>query len=441
MIKSDDKLKHDFKSILDAVGYEISVNDYEKLDIENKPSRKTLAKRFGDKSWDELKEMISGKPLNNKKATELKQEFDKNSAYITTKSINIKTVEDALAYAKVDCNIWQVEKYLINSWEVTMGYKATKGKPETYTNWQVKVWLKRKIVNIDKLADIFKGLVSSYVPNYKIVPKWKSLDKVLCEISIYDLHFGKKSWEKETGENYDTEIAEKRFINAVDDLAQKASIYRPERILFPIGNDFLHIDTLSGTTTKGTRQDADDRTTMLFKNGLLLLVKSIDKLSTIAPVNVIIVPGNHDTMSMFHLGTALWSWYRNIKHISVDDSFMLRKYFEYGNSLIGFVHGDRDDAPVKNLPLIMAQEQSEAWARTKFREWHIGHVHKRKETDFIAGDTYNGVHVKVIPSLTGTDAWHYQHGYVKGERMAESFLWDFKNGCIGTFKSYVKNED
>ena len=58
-MRSDDKLKHDFKSILDAVGYEISVNDYEKLDIENKPSRKTLAKRFGNKSWDELKEMVS----------------------------------------------------------------------------------------------------------------------------------------------------------------------------------------------------------------------------------------------------------------------------------------------------------------------------------------------------------------------------------------------
>ena len=57
-MRSDDKLKNDFKLILDAVGYEISVNDYEKLDIPNKPARKTLAKRFGDISWVELKSMV-----------------------------------------------------------------------------------------------------------------------------------------------------------------------------------------------------------------------------------------------------------------------------------------------------------------------------------------------------------------------------------------------
>jgi len=102
------------------------------------------------------------------------------------------------------------------------------------------------------------------------------------------------------------------------------------------------------------------------------------------------------------------------------------------------MHGDRDDAPIKDLPLIMAQEKSEAWSRTKHKEWHIGHVHKRKESNFIAGDTFNGVHVRVIPSLTGTDAWHYQHGYTKNEKMAESFLWDYEEGCVGIFKTYSK---
>jgi len=436
----NEHLMEDFKQVLSTVGYYISANDYDRLKIP-RPQRRTLERLMGC-SWIELKKLVSGdiaekQTPSSPNEIELNQEFTENSGYITTKSLNIKTVEEALEYAHVDETIWQVDRFLINSWEVTMGAKSTNTEqPETYTNWQVKVWLKRKVVDVNDIADIFKEIVASYSPNYKPL-KWIAPQKVLCEICIPDLHLGKKSWEKETGENYDIKIAEERFLHAVDDLSQKASIYHPEKILFPVGNDFLHIDTLTGTTTKGTRQDVDDRTTLLFKDGLLLLVKSIDRLSTIAPVDVLIVSGNHDTMSMFHLGTALWSWYRNTKHVSIDDSPMLRKYIEYGNSLIGFVHGDRDDPPMKNLPLIMAQEQSEAWARTKFKEWHIGHVHKRKQTDFTAGDTFNGVHVRVIPSLTGTDAWHYQHGYTKNEKMAEAFLWDYEMGCIGTFKSYA----
>ena len=370
--------------------------------------------------------------------TIIKQEFTETSGFITTKSLNIKTVAEAIAYANIDENIWKVDRFLINSWEVTMGVKSTNTVPKTFTNWQVKIWLKIKAIEISNFAEIFKSLVSKYTPNYKTVPKYKSTQKILSEVSIYDLHLGKKAWEKETGENYDMKIAQERFMDAIEDLAQKINIYHPEKILLPLGNDFLHIDTMTGTTTKGTRQDVDDRTMMIFKEGLLLSVKGIDRLSSIAPVSVIIIPGNHDTMSMFHLGTALWAWYRNVDHVEIDDTPMLRKYVEYGNSLIGFMHGDRDDAPIKDLPLIMAQEKSEAWSRTKHKEWHIGHVHKRKESNFIAGDTFNGVHVRVIPSLTGTDAWHYQHGYTKNEKMAESFLWDYEEGCVGIFKTYSK---
>jgi hypothetical protein len=56
------------------------------------------------------------------------------------------------------------------------------------------------------------------------------------------------------------------------------------------------------------------------------------------------------------------------------------------------------------------------------------HFHKKKQTRFIAGDTFNGVGVTILPSLTATDSYHYRHGWVKPHRAAEAYLWSKDKG-------------
>ncbi len=103
---------------------------------------------------------------------------------------------------------------------------------------------------------------------------------------------------------------------------------------------------------------------------------------------------------------------------------------------MGFTHGS--DEKHADLPTIMAGEVPRHWADTTHREWHLGHLHKRKETRFNAGDTYGAVTVRVLPSMTGTDAWHYQKGYVKGCRAAEAYLWSYTEGYKAHFSNNVK---
>jgi len=79
----------------------------------------------------------------------------------------------------------------------------------------------------------------------------------------------------------------------------------------------------------------------------------------------------------------------------------------------------------------MASEAPDAWAKSKHREIHVGHFHKRKQTQYLAGDTFGGVTVRVLPSLSGTDAWHFSKGYVKGLRAAEAYLWSKRGGYTG----------
>ena len=88
----------------------------------------------------------------------------------------------------------------------------------------------------------------------------------------------------------------------------------------------------------------------------------------------------------------------------------------------------------------MATERSDDWAATRFHEWMIGHWHYKKETRYTAGDTMNGVSVRILPSLSGTDSWHAKKGYIGEQKRSESFLYDEQDGCIASFIATVTKE-
>ncbi len=39
----------------------------------------------------------------------------------------------------------------------------------------------------------------------------------------------------------------------------------------------------------------------------------------------------------------------------------------------------------------------------------------------------------VLPSLSGTDKWHYENGFVNNLRTAEASLWNRGSGYTGSF--------
>jgi hypothetical protein len=97
--------------------------------------------------------------------------------------------------------------------------------------------------------------------------------------------------------------------------------------------------------------------------------------------------------------------------------------------MIMWTHGNEEN--MRDLPLIMADQWQHEWARSKFREIHIGHVHKKKEMFASLTDEFRGVRVRAIPSLTATDAWHAKKGY-SHLRAAEAFVYSKTGGCLAT---------
>lgn len=369
-------------------------------------------------------------------------EFNGNQGVIATRTPEVNTLEQLLAYMKVDLSVWEVERHVINKWEV--GGKPGDGNaliansPSGFAVqplFQVKAWLRRKVSEV-KARNFLDGLLAQFKKSAPVrkAPKLKS-SGVLMEIDIFDAHFGKLCWKAETGRDYDLKIARLEHDAAVEGLLARAKGFPIARFLYPIGNDFLHTDNDRNTTNAGTPQDVDGRWQKAFTEGRAALKNSIDRLRQIAPVDVMVIPGNHDPERMFYLGEVLQAWYHSTVGVTIENSPAKRKYYRYGANLIGLTHGDKEKH--SELPLVMATERPQDWAATKFREFHLGHLHKLKTISFMPVQEFNAIRVRTLSSLTPPDAWHKMMGY-EGLRAANAIMWDKADGCVATISYNAK---
>lgn len=258
----------------------------------------------------------------------------------------------------------------------------------------------------------------------------RAIKDCALEINIPDLHIGKLAWGKESGEDYDIHIAIDRYKKAVKSLLARVNPLTLEKIILPIGNDMINVDNKANLTTGGTPQSCDSRFGKMFQTAKELLIDTINYLSQYAPVEVMVIPGNHDTVAMFTLGEVLDAWYHNNDKVTVINTHTPRKYLQYGQNLLMYVHGHNEK--LQELGIICATEQPHLWAATKFRRVHVGHFHHAKQIKYNDVQEYPGFTVKVLNSLSANDAWHSEKGYMslKG---AEAFLYHKEKGLLANY--------
>jgi len=244
---------------------------------------------------------------------------------------------------------------------------------------------------------------------------------VLYEISLPDIHYGKLTEESLIQ-------TEALFIATIKSLVRKADGLDIERFLLPIGNDGMNSEGMRQSTTRGTPQQDNAGWKETFRGYWQLIVKAVEYLKTIAPVDIVVVSGNHDYERMFYAGDVLSGWYREDKNVTVDNSESSRKYYEYGKNMIMFTHGDNEKP--NDMPLIMATEQPEMFARTEHREAHCGHFHKEMVNE------YRGIKVRFIPSICPADEWHKRMGY-EAKRTGQGYIWNSKTGLEGYLQENV----
>lgn len=287
------------------------------------------------------------------------------------------------------------------------------------------------------LADIEQD--TKLRPRFKHKAPKPSPDAHAREVCVFDAHLGKYAWGEESGEDYDSNIAAERVRTAVSDLLEQSAPYRCEETILPVGNDLLHVDNYAGNTTMGTPQDRDTRYQLMFRRTRGLMSWLIASCAERTNVRVVVIPGNHDSLSAWTLGEVLAAEYANDPRVTFDGSPRKRKYVQYGKNLIGYAHGHNE--PHKRLPEIMAAEVPDLWAATTTREFHLGHYHRSKVTQPIYVEDFAGCTIRVLRSLSGTDAWHAGQGYIGIPKGAECFIWKKSGGLRANLFHTVEKAD
>jgi len=346
----------------------------------------------------------------------------------------IKTLADLIRVCEIDTQEWEIVSWKANKWEAAAKDDTT-GKLISRPLFQVTATMKRRVSvmdarrAIDAMMADFKAKATPRPAPRRILPAGEHM----LEISIPDLHIGKLAWSEETaGANYDHKIAIRLYREALESLILRTAAFRFSRIVVPVGNDFFHSDTKAGTTTGGTPMDVDSRFQKTYVAGRRLMVDAVERLRQIAPVTLVMVPGNHDSLSTFCLGDSLECWYHRTRDVTVLNAPTPRKYIEHGKVMILFTHGDKGKKD--NYPLLMATEQPEMFGRTKYREAHTGHLHQLQVKEQM------GVRTRISPALCAADAWHNEHHFVGNQRAAEAFVWHPEEGLVSLAVYTVPNE-
>jgi hypothetical protein len=363
----------------------------------------------------------------------------KGTSKIFSTDSTIKTIEDLLEACNVDTTEWDVKESTINKWDVS---RVIDGEVVITENFQVKARLVKfkESQDLKAIGETLGDIIKNYEPPILNIPlKISNTDENnLLEISLFDLHMGKLCWGLETGENFNIKIAAQRFISVVTTLLQRASAFKYNRILFPIGNDFFNSDTIWNTTTHGTFQDEDTRYQKTFAAGIKLLVDSINLLKqTGVPIDILIIAGNHDFERSYYLGSVIEAWFNKDPQVTVNNNPSPRKYYRYGKVLLGFTHGSEEKE--SSLPMLMASdiESKPFWSETIFHEFHAGHIHRKRNVSYKVIDTREktvnedlGVTVRYLSSLTGTDAWHNKSGFIGAIKAGDAFVWNDELGLL-----------
>tara|TARA_R100001594_G_scaffold32198_3_gene59817 strand:- start:74 stop:1633 length:1560 start_codon:yes stop_codon:yes gene_type:complete len=248
-----------------------------------------------------------------------------------------------------------------------------------------------------------------------------------------DFHWGLRTNSMESNEDWNRHVARETLLKCVDGLFNKWKRHgRPEKILLILGSDWLHIDNWDGSTTKGTTQDVDGTYADIFITGLEMARDLVERCAWIAPVEIVVVPGNHDRQSSVALNAFLHAWFRLSEHVTPPDmhDHKSRWYTSYGKTLIGICHGD-GIKPDKMGPLA-ATEARDLMGHTDRTVFFHGHHHHFEAKDI------NGASCYKLPALVPSDRWHHLKGYTLAQRGLKGFRIDKETGEVDIFQVLFK---
>jgi len=348
---------------------------------------------------------------------------------VEERSTRAYSPDELAALYGIDLTIYECIYYKPNTWEVGTAYKDENGVAKIVTErlYQNKaIFRRKKPSEITQLIELFREARENFVKPDLVFED--SVDKQLAvELCLFDVHLGKEAMEGDWSLEKCAEVWRQSIAELLDGIA----LQKVARFVLPVGNDFLHVDNSKGMTYNGTPVGSGSKWFRNLVFGKDLVCETIQQLSQYAPVIIPMIRGNHDSDSVMTLGAMIQERFRDRDDIIVLNSTLPRTYWRWGNVLIGWCHGDMVKA--EKLAMLMPVEAAMDYAQTMYRAIHLGHLHTLKGYSFQPESLeFYGVDVVHVPSLSPTDQWHANNGYVGNMRRSMSFIYDCDKGLIGT---------
>lgn len=248
-------------------------------------------------------------------------------------------------------------------------------------------------------------------PDKELVSPDRAFQDLLAVYPIGDYHTGMMAWALETlDENFDSKVSERLLPEATAHLLAGAPASK--QCILAFMGDFTHYDGLRPETPKHKNLlDTDSR---FFKVGRLS-IRIVRQIIAAArqrheKVHVIFLPGNHDESVAELINAFLVEFYVDDANVTIDPSPAVFRYFEWGNNLFGFHHGDKTKP--ERMPMVMANDMRASWGRCENRYIFTGHVHHKS----MAKDE-SGVSRETVPVLIPNDAHSANAGYRNARQM------------------------
>jgi hypothetical protein len=288
----------------------------------------------------------------------------------------------------------------------------------------VQQWVKTAKVQDDPafLVEICKAaILADPIPAAPVVKKPKATAAELeVAVVIGDAHFGMLSWARETGDDWDVNIARRVHLSAI---RQALSLAPPSSRLLLINlGDAVHSDGNNAQTTAGTRVDVDSRWAKVVEIFVQTMNTAITEgLANHDHVEVVNIPGNHDSQTALMIRMILAAYWRDNPRVTVADNLKTVWGHQFGNSLICAMHGDK--TRLNNIPSLIAEDFRKEWGNTKHTVIYAGHLHHSRKQEF------PGIEVEYFRVLCPKDSWHASEGY-RSKRSLRCDIWHREYGRV-----------
>ena len=282
-------------------------------------------------------------------------------------------------------------------------YEQHSTEDGTVPQYSITVKVKPKSdISVSELT----GIINHDVKQKRLKRTSGTLKRVLV-VPMFDLHFGINSYDN--------------MKPYLDEILTIINSHPFEKIVIELGGDTLHSDFLKKTqTVKNTQLDHVDMINA-WKDAAHFIkdvVEASIENSKVAELRAI--GGNHD----FDMQWAFVEMIRaRYPQLLVFNPGSYRQVFTYGKVGILMAHGDTAKAKLSQL---FANEYSEVWASSVWREIHWGHFH----TETVKDD--GGTIQRQFGTPKPADGYEVKNGYTMNQHVLKVLEYD-TNGLLAEY--------